>query len=85
MNFNDDFDDDFDDNEFRKEKNEELKRIKSLKIVQKAEEIIDLHFKICDLIETDKSPEGLILSEAKSQSYKQNHSLSVQRFMGLRQ
>lgn len=59
------FDDDFDDEDFHKEKSEEFKRIKSLKILQKAEEILDLVLKICELIEPDDTPEGEILRDIK--------------------
>ena len=60
-----DFDDEFNEEDFQKEKKEEYERIKSLKIIQKAEEILDLVLKICELIEPDDTPEGEILRDIK--------------------
>lgn len=59
MNFEDD-----DDEDFLNDKKEEFKRIKNLEITKKAEEIVDLVFKICELIEPND--ENQVLSDIKS-------------------
>ncbi|MFN5417384.1 MAG: hypothetical protein ACK5B9_10030 [Flavobacteriia bacterium] len=60
-----DFEDEFDEEDFHKERKAEFKRIKSLKILKKSEDILDLVLKICELIEPEDNPEAEILREIK--------------------
>lgn len=60
MNFDDDDFDELSNEDFKKEHNEERQRIKNLPITQKAEEILEIVLKICELID-DNSSEKMLL------------------------